>query len=371
MSVEERGGVFRARVRRRGLSLSASFPSEAEAEAWRAAAIVEIENDRTPTMPERPTLSAPITPLTVEGACREWIAGAESGVVRTPKGRPYREGTLYTTEDRLRLHVLPYIGAMPVATLTPGVIRRWLEELQVETTATVAHTTLGAFRPVMRRLVELEVIPADPSRDVRAPAYDPKPIRFLDPQEGARLRAAAYADHYPGVGAFVDLGLATGARRGELLGITWGPGGLDLEERTATIAGSWSPRTKDTGPTKSGKTRTIPLGAEVTARMREYRMAAGRPPDGSRLFTAYPDRPWKRIRERAAWPIPSRRFTRCRHTAATWWLAAGLTVHAVAELLGHADASMVIKLYGHALPAEKSTAGDRLEAFLEGSSGVE
>ena len=32
MSVEERGGVFRARVRRRGLSLSASFPTKAEAE---------------------------------------------------------------------------------------------------------------------------------------------------------------------------------------------------------------------------------------------------------------------------------------------------------------------------------------------------
>ena len=240
------------------------------------------------------------------------------------------------------------------------------------TTATVAHTALGSFRPVMRRLVELEVIPTDPSRDVRAPAYDPKrPIRFLDPQEGARLRAAAYADHYPGVGAFVDLGLATGARRGELLGVTWGPGGVNLEARTATIAGSWSPRTKDTGPTKSGHTRTIPLGAEITARMREFRMAAGRPPDSSRLFTAYPDRPWKRIRERAGLTDPQPTVHSLRHTAATWWLAAGLTVHAVAELLGHTDASLVIKRYGHALPAEKSTAGDRLEAFLEGSSGVE
>jgi integrase len=26
-----------------------------------------------------------------------------------------------------------------------------------------------------------------------------------------------------------------------------------------------------------------------------------------------------------------------RHSAATWWLAAGLTVHVVADLLGHAD----------------------------------
>jgi len=53
-----------------------------------------------------------------------------------------------------------------------------------------------------------------------------------------------------------------------------------------------------------------------------------------------------------------------RHTAATFWLAAGLTVHAVAELLGHEDATLVLKLYGHALPQEKSTAGEVMDAFM-------
>jgi integrase len=57
-----------------------------------------------------------------------------------------------------------------------------------------------------------------------------------------------------------------------------------------------------------------------------------------------------------------------RHSAATWWVASGLTVHAVAELLGNADPTLVIKRYGYALPAERSTAGDRLEAFLEGTA---
>ncbi|WP_217915656.1 tyrosine-type recombinase/integrase [Miltoncostaea marina] len=55
-----------------------------------------------------------------------------------------------------------------------------------------------------------------------------------------------------------------------------------------------------------------------------------------------------------------------RHTAATFWLAAGLTVHAVAELLGHVDAALVLRLYGHALPAEVSTAGERMEAWRAG-----
>ena len=53
-----------------------------------------------------------------------------------------------------------------------------------------------------------------------------------------------------------------------------------------------------------------------------------------------------------------------RHSTATWWLAAGLTVHEVADLLGHANPTLVIRRYGHALPRQRATAGDRLERFL-------
>jgi len=54
-----------------------------------------------------------------------------------------------------------------------------------------------------------------------------------------------------------------------------------------------------------------------------------------------------------------------RHAYATSLLAAGLTSHAVAALLGHADASLVDRRYGHALPDELATAGDKLSAWRE------
>jgi hypothetical protein len=40
----------------------------------------------------------------------------------------------------------------------------------------------------------------------------------------------------------------------------------------------------------------------------------------------------------------------------------------VAEVLGHSDPTLVIKRFGHALPSERSTAGERLEAFLEAAA---
>jgi integrase len=52
-----------------------------------------------------------------------------------------------------------------------------------------------------------------------------------------------------------------------------------------------------------------------------------------------------------------------RHAYATSMLAAGLTSHAVAALLGHADASLVDRRYGHALPDELAAAGQRLSEW--------
>ena len=59
-----------------------------------------------------------------------------------------------------------------------------------------------------------------------------------------------------------------------------------------------------------------------------------------------------------------------RHSTASWWLAAGMTEAEVAELLGHADATLIRRVYGHALPARRATAGERLEAFLADQGGA-
>jgi site-specific recombinase XerD len=45
-------------------------------------------------------------------------------------------------------------------------------------------------------------------------------------------------------------------------------------------------------------------------------------------------------------------YTTLRHADATHSLRAGLTAHAVTRLLGHSDAGLVWRRYGHALPDE-------------------
>ncbi|HEV8194126.1 MAG TPA: tyrosine-type recombinase/integrase, partial [Ktedonobacterales bacterium] len=48
--------------------------------------------------------------------------------------------------------------------------------------------------------------------------------------------------------------------------------------------------------------------------------------------------------------LPYSRFHDLRHTAATLVLARGMPVKAVSEMLGHANASTTLNLYGHVLP---------------------
>jgi integrase len=68
-------------------------------------------------------------------------------------------------------------------------------------------------------------------------------------------------------------------------------------------------------------------------------------------------------RQAAAIDAPMPRFHDARHGYATHALAAGLSAHAVAALLGHVDAALISRRYGHALPDEVAGAGEALAAF--------
>lgn len=74
-------------------------------------------------------------------------------------------------------------------------------------------------------------------------------------------------------------------------------------------------------------------------------------------------RAFRRAAERAEIAAPLPRFHDARHAFATHALGAGLTAHAVAALLGHTDAGLVLRSYGHALPDELASAGDVLSAW--------
>ena len=120
--------------------------------------------------------------------------------------------------------------------------------------------------------------------------------------------------------------------------------------------------------------RSIPLSRALAQRLREHLMATGRPGDGSLVFSDPLGRPlsangqprttFLRLIDTAGLGEPRLRLHDLRHAYASHLLAAGLGFKAVADLLGHEDAGLVARRYGHALPDEIASAGERRDRWF-------
>lgn len=366
MSIEQRGDRFRVRLRRGGAAVSATFPSMTEAEAFRAAWIAALATGAPlpeQVRPEAPP-AAPPRPLTVFDACRELSAGIKSGAVRDRRGRVYKPASVRSIERRLRLHVVPRIGAVPLTTLRRGDVRRLVDDLSVEASPSVARDALGALGVVMRLQVDRDVLDLNPCSGVRVPAVDQRPARVLTREEMVVLQAAADADEDPAIGHLLALALATGARRGELLAIAWGPGGLDLGAGLAHIRFTKDPVAGLVSP-KNGEARSVHLGAGVIARLRRWRIASERSQEGELVFPRDPWESWSRVRKAAKLADPQPRFHDLRHAVCSALRASGLESHEVAAIVGHKDGGRLVdRVYAHALPDRVAGAGRLMEAWM-------
>jgi integrase len=63
------------------------------------------------------------------------------------------------------------------------------------------------------------------------------------------------------------------------------------------------------------------------------------------------------------------RFHDLRHTAASLAISTGANVLVVSRMLGHADASITLKVYGHLYPSDLAAVADRLDAARTAAAG--
>jgi integrase len=68
----------------------------------------------------------------------------------------------------------------------------------------------------------------------------------------------------------------------------------------------------------------------------------------------------------AAAELPRIRFHDLRHTHATLALQAGVHPKVVSERLGHANISITLDTYSHAIPAMQEDAAAKVAALIEG-----
>ena len=54
----------------------------------------------------------------------------------------------------------------------------------------------------------------------------------------------------------------------------------------------------------------------------------------------------------------------CRHTCASYMIAAGVNAKALSSYLGHSSITVTLDRYGHLLPGNEEEAAELLEGFL-------
>jgi integrase len=283
-------------------------------------------------------------------------------------------------ESALRVHIVPTFGRLPISSVTPSQVERFLTDLavsrSVRTAARVRTTLRGLFRYAVRTR-RLRVSPAaevslprPDSRTGKVVEVDPFALEvLLTVVETQRVFAGRYAD------LTLVLGL-TGVRMGELRGLRVRD--VTLVPYPGLVVKRSVPQSGRTGAvieratTKSGRSRVVPLSDRVRPVVAEWAM--GKEP-GDLLFSA-PEggylhaQNWRRSVRWSSTGL-GRRPHDLRHTAASLWIAAGVDIKTVSSWLGHSTAKLTLDTYAHLMGTDADRAAlDRVNRALGGPAGA-
>lgn len=177
----------------------------------------------------------------------------------------------------------------------------------------------------------------NPARRVERLPEKNQVVRFLSDSERERLLEACRRSSWPRLYLLVIMAITTGARRGELLALTWAD--VDLGRALAYVRSS-----------KNDQPRTLTLTPAVVAELArfrsdrpEIRVFPARGPQGLFQPRAF-EKSWLVALKEAG--IRGFRFHDLRHTCASYLAQQGASLLEIADVMGHRQLAMV-KRYAH------------------------
>ncbi len=291
-------------------------------------------------------------------------------------------------EDRVRLHIIPALGAVKLTDLTPPMVQKFINGLSREEKGkkALAPKTVKNIHGVLHRALLQAVIvgyirsnPADHCTLPRITRPDIKPLddgkiaEFLNVASGTKYEAVFLID------------LFTGLRQGEILGLTWDC--VDFNNNTIIVKHQLQ-REKVAGgryyltSLKNDKTRLIRVAPTVMDLLRKRkveqeleRLAAHdlwnedipnlvfENATGGHLTHTTIRKHFKRIVAQIG--MPEERFHDLRHSFAVASIQNGDDVKTVQENLGHHSAAFTLDVYGHVTDKMKDDSARRMEEYIK------
>jgi integrase len=297
-----------------------------------------------------------------------------------------RSRTYERYEEIVRLHLVPGIGHHQLQKLSPQHLQMFYTKKLEEGLST---TTVISFHNVLHKALETAVRWNLISRNTCDLVSPPRRKRFeiqpLSIEQVQQLLAAARGHRME---ALFILALASGLRRGELIGLKWQDinfetGALQVRRILTRVPSKLPGKGYVEAEPKTDKgRRSILLPPFVIEALKQHRVkqlenklkAGSAWQDHDYVFCTSigthlnPTRDvldqLKALLQKAG--LPDIRFHDLRHSSATMLLGMGVHPKIVQEILGHSQISMTLDTYSHVLPTMQREAMSKMNDALQG-----
>jgi integrase len=307
-----------------------------------------------------------------------------------------RRTTLDSYDAVVRQNILPTLGKLPLARLSPTHVREWLSELGLRTSArgrplsarTVAYSH-AVLRSALSDAARDELVTRNVATLVKAPRTRGHQVNPLTPDEAKAVLVASADDRLRTLWIVL---LALGLRRGEALGLRWSD--VDFDEGVVHIrrslqrvlgdsdphSGKRSWRLVETAPKTTGSVAALAMPRLVVETLIEHRQRQVEErlgakvwvdpdlvyttPIGTPLDPQNVSHAWVALCGRAG--IRRVRLHDLRHSAASFMVAAGVDIKVIQSVLRHSRLATTADIYAHVLAHVQRDAADRIDGVLRG-----
>ena len=273
-----------------------------------------------------------------------------------------RPSSHQTYKGYIENHIKPNIGDIPIEKLTSLQLQKFYRLLLTEgrvpriesekqpkgLSAKTVRNINQVISSAMDMAVRHKLILTNPTEGCELPKIEHREMKTLPAEQlGAFLREAKES----GVYELYYMDLATGLRRGELLGLKWEDidlqnGIIHVRRQVARVDGE----VKEMPLKTKNSYRNISISQDAVAMLTE--MEAHRSSDyvfpsstGGLISPDSVNNMLHRVLKRAG--LPSIRFHDLRHTFATLALQNGVDIKTVSGILGHFSAGFTLDTYAH------------------------
>ena len=294
-----------------------------------------------------------------------------------------RPSSHQTYKGYIENHIKPNIGDIPLEKLTTLDLQRLYKTLlangrvdRLESKGQpkgLSPKTVRNIHQILSSALKLaqeqRIILTNPAEGCALPKVEHREMKTLPVEQ---LQSFLREAKDSGVFELYYLELATGLRRGELLGLKWEDidlehGDLRVRRQIARINGKVVE-----APLKTKNAyRTLPLAEDTISILKEQKKKVGSSPWVFPSATGGPISPdsvlhmLHRVLKRAG--LPQVRFHDLRHTFATLALQNGVDIKTVSGMLGHFSAGFTLDTYAHVTTSAQKAAANTMGKLLSGS----